>query len=107
VEQGHPTVAFNPNAQEYLVAWHISGPALQGGAHVVIGQRLFGHSTTRKTNPFLLAKAKFPTGFRPVREPKLMYNSGSGKLGRMFCLLSRALMTSFPEYHHSQTERFR
>lgn len=75
-------MAFNPTTQEYLVAWHLSAPTVQGGAHVIIGQRVYGHRTVRKSNPFMLVKAEFTTGFRPVTEPKLMYNSGSGKFMR-------------------------
>ena len=78
-EQGHPTVAFNPITQEYLVAWHLSGPAMQGGAHVIIGQRVHGFVTAANGNPYVLVNAKLSTGFRPVIEPKLMYNAGSGE----------------------------
>ena len=80
-EQGHPAVAFNPTTQEYLVAWHVSAPVLQGGAHVIIAQRVYGHMTTRKGNPYILVNAKLPppVGFRPIIEPKLMYNTGSGE----------------------------
>lgn len=78
-EQGHPTVAFNPSTQEYLVAWQVSAPVIQGGAHIIVAQTVYGHTTTRKSNPYMLVNAKLPTGFRPVVEPKLMYNAGSGK----------------------------
>ena len=78
-EQGHPAVAFNPGTREYLVAWHISAPVLQGGAHVIVGQRVHGNQTVRKSNPFVLANAKPSNGFRPVTEPELIYNSASGE----------------------------
>jgi hypothetical protein len=29
----------------------------------------------------MMVNAKLTTGFRPVIQPKLMYNAGSGKLG--------------------------
>ena len=78
-EQGHPTVAFNPTTREYLVAWQLSAPSIQGGAHIIVAQTVYGHKTTRKSNPYMLVNAKLSGGFRSVVEPKLMYNAGSGE----------------------------
>ena len=86
-EQGHPTVAFNPTTQEYLVAWHLSAPSIQGGAHIIIAQRVFGHMTTRKSSPYMMVNAKLSSGFHSVIEPKLMYNSGSGGYAMILMLV--------------------
>ncbi len=72
-------MAFNPGTQEYLVAWHLSAPSLQGGAHVIIGQRVYGHASVTKGNAFILVKGKMKTGDHSMMEPKLMYNEGSGE----------------------------
>ena len=78
-EQGHPAVAFNPRTQEYLVVWHISAPSIQGGVHLIVARRVYGHRTVGKSKPYGLANANFGNGFLPVIEPKLMYNAASGK----------------------------
>jgi hypothetical protein len=62
---------------------------VQGGAHIIIGQRVYGHTTTRKSNPYMMVNAKLTTGFRPVIQPKLMYNAGSGKLDFLFMLIAQ------------------
>ena len=46
---------------------------------MIIGQRVYGHATTRIGNPFMILKGQSKNGFASVIEPKLMYNSGSGE----------------------------
>ena len=76
------------------MAWQVSAPVIQGGAHIIVAQTVYGHKTTRKSNPYMLVNAKLPTGFRSVIEPKLMYNAGSGEWN-IFRVLFLPIFRSF------------
>ncbi|XP_028403016.1 uncharacterized protein LOC114525788 [Dendronephthya gigantea] len=77
-EQGHPTVAFNPSTQEYLVAWHVSASLIQGGVHMIFAQKVYDNQTKTTSHAYGLVGSRFDYGFRPVTRPNLLYNSGSG-----------------------------
>ena len=97
--QGKPSAAYNPKANEYIVAFQVTATKLFGGKTCIVAQRIRTARTDKVANPQLLLKATDNSRgrqvFIPVQNPKIVYNPITSKLLYIYLRSTGLVQTAF------------